>query len=727
EDFRTDQAIAATAGVVRRWPNGSIVSTEFSASNGPRTAGGAFPARDDAPGDGTSNNPNHRWTRILDADSLGAQYGIGTLTGATMVDAQSSTNRQFDGIWFNDIVLTGTAGSRRIPAWDFRGAHGLPSPGFEVNVITRDSVGTNVAVIGDSVGESAKDEFVTLTDGTFASLTVDTLVSRFITKTPPSPSGVQVAAGVPMNLDLAVVELGYNPSTNMAADIDAMMAALNQRGTKRVVWINMAEIRQGTGGSSYYGAANAALQQATGRWPNLTIADWHATSAAAGIERSRWISSDGVHLTTTGQAKFALWMRQLAGGSGPTAGLGGPVAAVSRRFQPNQRIELQVVGENVVGPDGVTRAIPAGASAVALNITAVTPSLPGFVTVWPCDVGRPDASNLNYVSGGAVANSVIAPVGASGKVCFYSNQATDFLVDITGWFSGSTNGVETFVGATPRRVIDTRNAIGGPKVRIPAGGTISIPLAGAAMQRSDGAAATIPVDATAVAMNVTAVLPSQAGFFTVWPCGAPMPVASNVNFTRGSVVANGVVTSLGANGAVCVYSDQQSDVLVDVLGWFGGGAQPPYTGAVPSRIVDTRNAIGGPTGRITPATPKSVPVRGVTVSVNGTPQQVPADASAVALNVTMVEAQEAGYATVWPCGTPMPDASNVNFGRGGTAANGVIAPIGADGSVCIFTSANAHLIVDIAGWFTGGATPAFTGNIPRRLVDTRNNIGPAPI
>ena len=124
--------------------------------------------------------------------------------------------------------------------------------------------------------------------------------------------------------------------------------------------------------------------------------------------------------------------------------------------------------------------------------------------------------------------------------------------------------------------------------------------------------------------------------------------------------------------------------------------------------------------------PKSVPVRGVTVTVDGVPQQVPSDAAAVALNVTMVEARAAGYATVWPCGTPMPDASNVNFARGGTAANGVIAPIGRDGSVCIFTSADSHLIVDIAGWFTGGATPAFTGNIPRRLVDTRNNIGPPP-
>ena len=166
--------------------------------------------------------------------------------------------------------------------------------------------------------------------------------------------------------------------------------------------------------------------------------------------------------------------------------------------------------------------------------------------------------------------------------------------------------------------------------------------------------------------------------------------------------------------------------LVDVLGWFGGGVKPPFTGVVPSRLVDTRNAVGGPTGVVTPALPKSVPVRGVTVSVNGIAQQVPADAAAVALNVTMVEARAAGYATVWPCGTPMPDASNVNFARGGTAANGVIAPIGRDGSVCIFTSADSHVIVDIAGWFTGGATPAFTGNIPRRLVDTRNNIGPPP-
>jgi peptidoglycan hydrolase-like protein with peptidoglycan-binding domain len=726
EDSRTDAAIVATAGKVRKFADGQVASTEFSASNGPRTAGGAFPPVDDALGDGTSGNPNHRWTRVLDADALASKYGLGTLTGASMVEAESTVNGQFDGIWFNDVILTGTAGSRRIPAWTFRGENWLPSPGFELRVVTRDAVGAKVALIGDSVGESAENELSTLTDGTFTSLTIDTLSSRFITKTPPSPSGVQAAAGLPTGLDLAIVELGYNPSTDMAADIDQMMSTLKGRGVKRVIWVNMAELRRTTSGSSYYASANAALRDALGRWPDLAIADWNAASAAAGAERARWFTSDGVHLTATGQAQFGVWLRQIAGASAPGGGSTVVVPATSGRFQPNQQIELQVVGASVKGTDGSSRTIPAGVSAVALNITAVTPATPGFVTVWPCDVARPDASNLNYVAGGAVANSVIASVGASGKVCFFSNQATDFLVDITGWFAGEVGGSETFVGATPRRVVDTRNGIGGPKVRIPSGGTISIPLAGAAMRRSDGSAVSIPADATAVAMNVTAVLPSQAGFFTVWPCGSPMPVASNVNFTGGSVVANGVVTSLGADGSVCLYSDQESDVLVDVLGWFGGGSTPPFTGAIPSRLVDTRNGVGGPAGVVTPAGPRAVPVRGVTVRVDGVERQVPNDAAAVALNVTMVEAQAAGFATVWPCGTPMPDASNVNFGQGGTAANGVIAPIGGDGSVCIFTSANAHLIVDISGWFTGGASPAFVGNIPKRLVDTRNSIGPTP-
>lgn len=61
EDARTDLAVSQTAMQVRRFANGRIAATEFSASTGGWTAGGTFPAVVDE-GDDYASNPNHRWT-----------------------------------------------------------------------------------------------------------------------------------------------------------------------------------------------------------------------------------------------------------------------------------------------------------------------------------------------------------------------------------------------------------------------------------------------------------------------------------------------------------------------------------------------------------------------------------------------------------------------------------------------------------------------------------------
>ena len=52
----------------------------------------------------------------------------------------------------------------------------------------------------------------------------------------------------------------------------------------------------------------------------------------------------------------------------------------------------------------------------------------------PCDRPRPDASNLNFVTGQTVPNSVIAPVSANGEVCFYVYGTTHLLADVSGVF-----------------------------------------------------------------------------------------------------------------------------------------------------------------------------------------------------------------------------------------------------------------------------------------------------
>lgn len=69
---------------------------------------------------------------------------------------------------------------------------------------------------------------------------------------------------------------------------------------------------------------------------------------------------------------------------------------------------------------------------------------------------------------------------------------------------------------------------------------------------------------------------------------------------------------------------------------------------------------------------------------------VPSNASAVVLNVTGTSANDAGYVTVWPCGAPRPNASNLNLVGGGTTPNLVITRVGVDGKVCMFTDRGTH-------------------------------------
>ncbi|MEZ5259984.1 MAG: hypothetical protein R2705_24795 [Ilumatobacteraceae bacterium] len=67
------------------------------------------------------------------------------------------------------------------------------------------------------------------------------------------------------------------------------------------------------------------------------------------------------------------------------------------------------------------------------------------------------------------------------------------------------------------------------------------------------------------------------------------------------------------------------------------------------------------------------------------------------LNVTVVAPDGDGYVTVYPCGADRPNASNVNYKAGQTIANSVVANVGGNGQVCIYSYANAYVLVDVAG------------------------------
>jgi SpoIID/LytB domain protein len=79
EDPRTDAAIAATAGVVRRTAGGAIARTEFSSSTGGWSAGGTFPAVQDL-GDATTANPNRTWQVSMAMTDVAARLRTGPIS-----------------------------------------------------------------------------------------------------------------------------------------------------------------------------------------------------------------------------------------------------------------------------------------------------------------------------------------------------------------------------------------------------------------------------------------------------------------------------------------------------------------------------------------------------------------------------------------------------------------------------------------------------------------------
>ena len=143
-------------------------------------------------------------------------------------------------------------------------------------------------------------------------------------------------------------------------------------------------------------------------------------------------------------------------------------------------------------------------------------------------------------------------------------------------------------------------------------------------------------------------------------------------------------------------------------------ASPTFTTVEPFRAFDTR---AGEPGMVPVARTRVGGASVLDVKLTGIAGVIPASGvGALSLNVTVADADEPGFVTVYPCGQ-RPTASNVNFVAGQIVANAVIAPVSADGHVCFFANVATNLIVDVNGWYAAGA--GFHSVVPNRLFDTR--------
>ncbi|MGB3439938.1 MAG: hypothetical protein WBA97_14420 [Actinophytocola sp.] len=328
----------------------------------------------------------------------------------------------------------------------------------------------------------------------------------------------------------------------------------------------------------------------------------------------------------------------------------------------------------------LTHHVPAGTTAVVLNVTGVSPTQGTFVTVWPAGTDRPEVSNLNLRARETRANAAtVALNGPVRDLYVYNNSgSTNVVVDLAGYYTAGTGS--KFTARSPLRVLDTRGA----------GGAL-----GAGATRVLDLSSRVPATATAVTFNLTGASATATTFVTAWPAGAARPTASTLNLVPGQVTPNQVTVSLSADRKVALYNHAGSTHLVaDLAGYYATDRGDPYYQLAPVRVVDSR--YGDPL----PA------VSNGTIALD---TDLPASASAVTFNLTGTAPSASTYLTAYPTASARPNASNLNLVPGQTAANLVTVALG-NRSVDVFNLAGStHFLMDLAGYFAPAPAACATG------------------
>ena len=349
-----------------------------------------------------------------------------------------------------------------------------------------------------------------------------------------------------------------------------------------------------------------------------------------------------------------------------------PVRLVDTRFGTGTgAIPLHAGCTLVVDPD-----LPATATAVAVNVTAIRPASNGWVTAYGCGTERPTVSIVQAVANRAVAGMAVVPLTDDGRICIYSSVTMDMAVDLFG--SYRTDGGQAYEPLTAVRLYDSRN---GPA--LPAGSVVHVQVEKA------GAA---PAAATAAAFTVHATNATGTGWVTAYPCQATMPVVSSLNTVAGSSVTNHLEMAISDAGEICLYVSKAMHLVVDLSGWYGPGASTQFYAVPPFRAVDTRDGTGL-SGMFTTGSNRAITLAGS----GGLPSA--ATLRAVLAEVTAVKPTAVGYLTVHPCLGTVPNLSMVRYETSNNAANPVASPDDGSGRWCIYASRPAHVLVDVSGYF----------------------------
>jgi len=397
----------------------------------------------------------------------------------------------------------------------------------------------------------------------------------------------------------------------------------------------------------------------------------------------------------------------------------------------NQTRTLQITG--VTGLEGGADPVPATATAVVMNVTAVSSSTGGLLTIYPTGTALARASNLNFGAGTATPNLVTVTLGqtSAASANWDVNIANpvgslNVVADVEGYFAPSAKGdpAGEFHSISPLRVCDTRtgeaanvcNQTPGASHRLGPNSVLKVNVSGVPAGVS-GSPASIPADGTAQAavLNLTAVGGTQPTLLSVSPSLADGSCAraaatSTLNVTTGVTEANRVFANLGPDASggpatdVCVYNAVGSiDFILDATGWFGSTSETTPVGAQfqaigPTRVCDTRWGAGTPCSGHTVGDGATLVIQ--VAGIGGIPSDGPL---AVIANLTAVSPSTSTFLIAYPADVASrPNASDLNI-SGPVLPNLIVvglSHLAPPGDIRLYNAAgNVGAVVDVEGWF----------------------------
>ena len=226
------------------------------------------------------------------------------------------------------------------------------------------------------------------------------------------------------------------------------------------------------------------------------------------------------------------------------------------------------------------KGIPVGASAITGNIVAAEPTSTGYIAITQTPIASPGTSSLNFPAADIRANNftvALAGDGSFGITYVGAGGGTSHIVlDVTGYFMPGQAGARYFPIA-PVRSADSRsdNGLNGP---IGAGTAPTLQVTG-----RNG----IPAAAQAITANLAAVSGPAGGYAAITPIATTTPVTSSLNFPASDIRANGFVVQVSSAGTIGLTDNTSpgtSDFVIDITGYFAGGAAiapiavPAYSG-----------------------------------------------------------------------------------------------------------------------------------------------------